>query len=205
MENTVKISKRVIAYLLDILLIYILISAIVSIRFINPTYDKYVEAYEKYAEVLEDYTKGNITDKEYTELNMDNIINVTKYSISSNVVIILVIIGYFCLFQKFNNGQTLGKKIMKIKVVGVDNKNVNIGRYLLRILPMHYIFIGSILPILINSIFIFVLKKNAYIMLNSITIYIIFFISIISFVMMNIRKDKRGIQDLITNTKVVEE
>lgn len=198
-------TKRIMAYLLDVLLIYMLISAIISIRFINPTYDKYEKAYEKYMEVFEDYSKGNITDEEYSELNSTNIINITKYSISSNIVIILVVIGYFVFFQKFNNGQTLGKKIMKIKVIGTDNKNVSLLNYFLRILPMQYIFIGSVIPIIINSIFIFVLKENSYIILNSITVYTLFFISIMSLVMIFRREDKRGIQDLLAKTKVVEE
>ena len=38
-----------------------------------------------------------------------------KYSVSYNIVIIIGLFAYFGLFQKYNNGQTIGKKIMKIK------------------------------------------------------------------------------------------
>ena len=203
--NTVKTQKRIMAYLLDVLLVYFLISAIISIRFINPTYEKYIESYEKYVDVMNDYSKGKITTEQYTELNIKNIINVTKYSVSSNIVIVLVLIGYFCVFQYFNNGQTLGKKIMKIKVVSIDNKKINFSNYLLRILPVQYIFIGSVMPIILNSIFVFIFNINYYVIINSVTTYSLFFISIVSLFMIIKRDDKRGIQDIIAKTKVVEE
>jgi len=204
MNKTIN-RKRIIAYLLDIILVYMLISAIVSIRFLNPNYDKYIDSYEKYIDIFEDYSKGHITEKEYTKLNTNNIINVTKYSISSNIVIILVIIGYFVFFQKYNNGQTLGKKIKKIKVVSNDNKKLTLKNYFLRILPLYYIFIGGIIPIIISSILVFILPAKIYITVNSLIIYAFFILATISFAMAFRREDKRTMHDILANTKVVEE
>ena len=205
MESNVKLSKRLGAYLLDIFLVYLLITLISSIRFINPNYDKYIESYDKYSKVVEKYYKGEISSNELISLNQDNLYKVSKYSVSYNIVMIVVIIGYFGFFQKYNKGQTLGKKIMKIKVVSTEDKEASLGAYLLRILPMYYVLVGNILSILINSILVYFLNSKTFIYANSIVIYLFLAIGIISFVMMNIRKDKRGLQDIIAKTKVVAE
>lgn len=205
MNNIAKISKRFSAYLLDIILIYVLISLIISIRFINPHYEKYVTAYEKYNKVINKYYDGKIDATEMVNLNKDNLYYVTKYSVSSNIVVIVVLIGYFVLFQKYNNGQTLGKKIMRIKVTSIDKEIVSIGRYFLRILPMYYIFIGNIIAVLLNTIAVYLLKSNEYLYVNSIITYLFLSIGIITLVMTNINKDKQGLHDKIAKTIVVDD
>jgi len=197
-----KISKRILAYLLDICLVYLLMTLITNIRFINPTYDKLIEATTEYTELLETYE--NIEDIDAEKIN-DVVFKVTKYSISTNIAIIIVLFAYFGLFQKFNNGQTLGKKIMKIKVVGIDDKNVGLGKYLLRILPTYYIYIGSIIPLITTSLIVCFVNSNLFSIINSSVVYAFFALNIITIVMINIRKDKRGIHDLISGTKVVFE
>lgn len=205
MEERVKISKRLLAYLLDILFVYLLISLISSIKYINPTYEKFESSYEKYSEVLEKYYDEEITAEEMNELNKDNLYTVTKYSVSTNIVIVLVIFGYFVLFQKYNNGQTLGKKIMKIKVISVNDKKPTIKDFIFRTLPMYYIYIGSVIPIILNSIFVFLVNSTSYMYINTISIYFFLIIAIITFVMIYVRKDNRGLHDLIAHTKVVYE
>lgn len=198
-------SKRFSAYLLDIFFIYLLLSLVTSIKFINPTYDKFIESYEKYSDVVERYTNKEISLNEMQELNKDNFYNVTKYSISSNIVIIVGIFLYFGVFQKYNHGQTLGKKIMKLKVISNDDKDVNIWKYLLRVLPMYFVFIGSAVALLINTILIFILDSSNYMMVSSIVMYVLLGLGIIDVVMLLIRKDKRGLHDIVANTKVLVE
>lgn len=205
MEKDANILKRITAYLLDIVLIYTFMILITNIRFINPTYDKLVSTSNEYTEVMENYADGKITEEEMLDLNKEYTYKITKYSISTNIVVIVTIFAYFGLFQKFNKGQTLGKKIMKIKVTGIDNKEISLGKYLLRILPTYYVYIGSIIPLTINSVLVFVLNSSSFSIVNTIIIYSFFILNIVSLVIMNIRKDKRGIHDLISGTKVVFE
>lgn len=206
MQNSeIKVGRRITAFLLDILLLYFIISLITSIRFINLSYDKYNEYYEKYSNVLEDYYDNNIDENEMIEQNKDNFYYLTKYSINYNIVIIVVLIGYFVLFQKFNKGQTLGKKIMKIKVVNENDSEASLGSYFLRTLPMYYIFIGGILPLLINSILVFVLNSSSYFIVNSMVSYLFLFIFIVDVVFILVRKDKRSIHEIISKTKLIDE
>ena len=198
------LSKRISAYLIDILFIIIVIGLISEIKFINPYYDKYIESYETYNEILEDYTNEEITEKEFVKLYDENYYLVSKYSVSYNIVIVVVIMLYFGVFQKFNKGQTIGKKIMRIRVVSNnnDNEKVSLFRYLIRILPMYYIYIGGLIPLVINTILVFILNENNFINVTMIVSYLFLFVGVLSFIFICIRKDERGLQDIIANTKV---
>jgi len=199
------ITKRLTAYILDVFLVYLLIYLISCIRFINPTYDKLIEVTNDYNVAIESYNTGEITDDEYFEINKDYIYNATKYNISTNIVFILVVIAYYGLFQKYNGGQTLGKKIMKIRTVNLDEESPSFVKYLLRIIPMYYVLLGSVVPFIISSILVFIVNSSSFSIIYSSLVYLFIIISIVSFVMMVIRKDKRGLHDLIAGTKVIEE
>jgi uncharacterized RDD family membrane protein YckC len=198
------VSKRIGAYVLDVFFIYILISMIAGIRIINPQYDKYMNYYEEYNKVVNKYKEKEIDAKELVKLNSNNFYYMSKYSVSTNIAAIVVLIGYFVLFQKYNNGQTLGKKIMKIKVVNKDLDNPSIGQYLLRIIPYYYLLIGNVLAIIINSIAIFFVKSNTYVKIEAITTYVSFAIGIISLIML-LKKGHIAFHDKITGTRVVDE
>ena len=199
------VRKRFSAYLLDIILLYLLTSLIISIRFINPNYDKYIETYEQYNEVLKKYYEKEITSDELVDLNKDNLYYLTKYSISSNIVVIIVIIGYFVFFQKYNHGQTLGKKIMKIKVVGNDNKELSIWKLFIRTIPTYYIFVGNALAVLLNTLVVLFIDKDNFIYVNSVITYLFLGIGIVSLVMIYINKNKQGLHDKLAQSIVVME
>jgi len=197
--------KRISAYLIDIMFVFLIISLINEIRFINPNYDKYIESYNAYLETVEDYTNEKITDEEYLELYKDSYYLINKYSISYNIVIVLVIVLYFGVFQRFTNGQTIGKKLMKIRVVSRSDKNLGITNYLLRIIPMYFIYIGGILPIIINSILIFVVNKSTYMNVSMIISYINLFVFVFSVILIFVKKDGYGLHEIISNTRIEEE
>lgn len=198
------LSKRISAYLIDILFIFLIINLISQIKFINPYYDKYMSAYENYSNILEDYTNGNITEDEFNSMYNASYYEVSKYSVSYNIVIVVCIILYYGVFQKYNNGQTLGKKLMKIKIVDNNTEeNISLVNSLIRLLPMYYIYIGGLIPLIINSILVLVLNENVFMNISLIISYLFLFISIISFGFICFKKDNRGIHDILSNTKVI--
>jgi len=161
-ENRPILSKRLSAYLIDILFLFIVIGLISEIKFINPYYDKYMESYEKYNEIVEDYANDKITIEEFNESYGETYYLISKYSISYNIVIIVCELLYFGVFQKYNNGQTLGKKLMRIKVVNNDgSEKIGVIKSLIRTLTIFYIYIGSVIPLIINSILVFIFKNNS--------------------------------------------
>ena len=78
------VFKRFFAYLLDIILVTLISSILISVKFINVEYDKYMEVYNKYATEHKEYDKVNdniflsyedkkITNKEYKKIiKIDN-------------------------------------------------------------------------------------------------------------------------------------
>ena len=203
--ETVKPSKRIIAFLLDILLVFFLASLVTSIHFINPYYKKYEKSFEEYSEVTNSYLEEKITEDEFLKLNYVNYYNVSRYSVPYNIAIAVILVLYFAFFQKFNNGQTMGKQIMKIKVVNSDDdKDVSLIKYLLRCLPIYYISIGSIISLLLNSLILLFIKGKVFYIASVCINYAFVTLGIVTLVFMLTRKDKRGLHDLIANTKVIE-
>lgn len=196
--------KRIIAYLLDVIFIYVLIHLMISIKGINPLYNKYFEEYTKYSETIKTYMEeDNYDSKVINESIQESVYNLTRYSLYINIIIIICIIGYFVFFQKYNNGQTLGKKIMKLKVVN-NNENPTLLKYLLRSLFNYYLLIGNIIAIFIDTTLSYTLSVNLFSILNNIVNYGYIFMGIVSFTMIHIRKDKKSIGDIIANTSVIE-
>lgn len=197
-------SKRISAYLIDILFLFTLISLITEIKFINPHYDKYEAAFERYNEVAEKYIDKEIDEEEFTKQYNEVYYQINKYSISYNIVIIFSIILYFSFFQKYNNGQTLGKKLMRLKVVDNETlENPSLLKYLIRVLPTYFIYIGGFLPLIINNILLFILNYSYYMTITIFVSYAFLILSIVSFVMIIKRQDERGIHDMLAKTKVI--
>ncbi len=48
------------------------------------------------------------------------------------VIMLLPILFYDLLFEYFNNGQSMGKRILKIQVVNIDGTTPSVGSYLIR-------------------------------------------------------------------------
>ncbi len=203
--ETVKTSKRITAFLLDILLVFFLASLVTSIHFINPYYKKYEAAFKEYSEVTNNYLEEKISEKEFLQLNYVNYYNVSRFSVPYNIAIVVILILYFVVFQKFNNGQTMGKQIMKIKVVNnSDNKDVSLIKYLLRSLPIYYISIGAIIPLLLNSLALLFVKGKMFYIVSACINYAFVILGVVTLTIMLSRKDKRGLHDLIAGTKVIE-
>ncbi len=202
MDN-VKITKRICAYLIDILLVAFIFSLITMIRFINPYYDKYLEVSTQYNGVLEKYYDSEITAMEMVEKNTENFYYLSKYSAVYSVVSIVILIGYFVFFQKYNHGQTIGSKLMHLKVINTNGEEGSIKNFLLRTLFMYYLEIGSIIPITLNLLVLLFVKSSSYLMVNAGITYVFSMFVIASIITLLVRKDKRGLHEIISNTKVV--
>ena len=97
--------KRIFAYLIDYFIIMIVLMGITA------------SVTKEINDVMNDYKEGNITVEEYTEKVMPLNYELTKRKLPVNVATSVVFIGYYIIFAYFNKGQTLGKKLLKIKVV----------------------------------------------------------------------------------------
>ncbi len=191
------ISKRLLAFIVDIIIVFSLSTIITGLI---PVSEKVNKQYER----LEDLT-NNITEKyvDYEDYLAE--VNSITYEINHETVIdgiitIVIYLLYFTVYPMYNNGQTLGKKAFKLKVVNNDDTPVDINKLVIRALFLYNLLIKIVLLVLIVF-----LSKDLYIKVNNYIEYIqvaFFFATTITLVL---RKDKRGLHDLIAKTKVIEE
>lgn len=216
------VIKRFVAYAIDILIVSLISSLITSNTLINKDYKKYIETYEEYEEIVDKYEvdKGAlddaleyeaITDDEYDikleklnetfdKDNVDYNYKLIKLSIVSTIVSILVILLYFVVIQYYFNGQTVGKKIMKLRVVSNSFKKLNILNYLIRSLILNSVLINTL-----SIIMVLVLSKSSYLIYNEIIYVVNYLVETAIIFMMGFTKDNRGLQDYVANTKVIYE
>lgn len=189
--------KRISAYIIDYIFIVLLITLISQIRFLNPNYDEYVSAYNDYYDYYEEILDNNISIIDSKEFKM-TYYNLDKYSISISISSIIVYLLYFVGFQKWNNYQTLGKKVFNIKISSKSN-NISWGKLTIRSIILYNIFF-EILSIL--ALFIF--KENNYLYVNiaiSIIASIVFYINVF---MIILSKKHLGLHDIICKTEIKE-
>ena len=91
----------------------------------------------------------------YVDIKNDYAYQINKYNIVQSIIGVILYILYFGVLQYVLKGQTLGKKLFKLKVVGMEKEKVSLLNYILRsILPK--IITPTIIPIITgNNIMIF--------------------------------------------------
>ena len=188
--------ERVSAYMIDIILISLIASIICYSIPVNT--NKYAE---KLTEINEKYLSNEITEEKYIQEYSDILYENQKSSIINLSVTTILTIGYFVVFQYMNNGQTLGKKLLKLRVVDAKNqKPISIFRGLIRSTFILNIFSG-----VLNIVFLYTLSKNSYFISYG-TVYLIEWLFIVVTVFFVIyRKDGRGLHDMMTNSLVIKE
>ncbi len=243
-----KFLQRVIAYVVDILVVSIFATCISNIGFINFQLKDYNEVYNSYTKDNKEYTEfvkdfkeyykdKKITEKEvqkleknyknyyslvekkyddkkiskkeydsilekaedkYEVLYKDYYYQIKRFSVVTNLIYVVVILLYFVLFQAFT-GQTLGKKIMKLKVASIKGDG--------KVKPMQYFIRALILYntifYLIDVIVVLTVGKNscynvlyAFGLLQNVIEWIILF-------MIAMNQDGRGLHDYLASTVVL--
>lgn len=174
------------------------------------------EEYSKLSEVSKfqelissKYEDNKISKKEYTKIvstineEFDKIAKDYVYilgtkSISNSVVTLVCTLLYFGVIQYFLKGQTIGKKLLKLKVVSSKNKKLNIFNYLLRSLIVNEVLLNGI-----GILFIALASKSVYTQADTIIKTTISIVEGIIIFLVLTREDQRGLHDLLFGTKVI--
>lgn len=190
--------KRIVAYLIDYLVITLISSALVYLTFINPRYDEYVETSNTYNEVLQNYYSGEIDANELSEQTRELSYELNSSGYVYTIGNIIIIFLYFGVFAYVTKGQTLGKKIMGIRIVSNKGNNVKWYQYFIRA----FILNGVILNIL--TLIAVCFKESTYLTIYSAASNFDMILMIILFLMILFYKDGRGLHDILAGTKVVD-
>ncbi len=188
-------GKRLCAYIVDYVIVALIASLFARVPILNPNYDKYMEEYNKYIESV----KTSLNDSASDEI-IDNSYTMTKLGV--NITIINLVVGaiYFVGFQYLNKGQTLGKKMLKIRMVDDNNERPKLYQVLI-----HSIIINSLLTTTISVITLLCLSKATYLNISEVVQIIDMGLLFGSFGCMIVRKDGKGIHNILAHTNVIGE
>ena len=189
-------KKRFLAYIIDIIIIVSILSIISS--FFNKN-DNLVNLNNQLVEINDKYIKGEVDLSTYFNQYSGITYNIDKELFIYNLISCFVLICYFVVFPLYNKGMSIGKKILNIRIVKVNDEEVNSNQLIIR-----YLFIDGLGASILALCLLFVLKNTAYTSMVGILGIIQFLIVIISIFMIIFRKDNRSLPDLIAGTKVVE-
>lgn len=187
--------KRIIAFVIDIVIVSLVVS-LINLLPLDPYKDKYKDTYEKYNEVVQKSTEDEKNDykDEIIELNYE----VYKYRTYSSMFSATALILYFGVLPLVMNGQTLGKKIMKLRVVSNNEKKLNFWKYLIRIVILNNIWLS-----LINVGAVYVVSGVKFYYVTYVISMLSSLIYMLNLIMVMFRKDNRGLHDMVAGTKVI--
>lgn len=187
---------RLMAYLIDLIIISLIVS-VVSI----PFEDKNIENLNKeYNDIVDKYTNNKIDNNEFINQYMDISYDLNYKMVPINIINLSIIILYYVIYQSKNNGQTIGKKLMKIKIISNDVSDITTNDYVFR----SFILNGLLISILDLILILFVNRKYYFYLSFPLQIIQIILILITVFMIL-FRKDGRGLHDKVSNMKVIME
>lgn len=186
---------RLIAYIVDALLVSIVLTLIMLVVPQSGNYSKYLEEYKK---VQTDFKAGEISSTEFINKSVEIVPDLDRSNVLTMIVEVVVIILYYVVFQCYNKGQTIGKKLMHIKVVSNNGDELNVNNYIMRSIIVNSLLINIVLIGLVLFT-----GKEIYFYTSYILQGIQSVLVIVSAFMMMYKKDGRGIQDYLAHTKVI--
>jgi len=191
----IKTSKRFGAYLIDLLLLGLVLMVI---NFFIEESSLVSTLNIDLANLNEQYLKNEISVNEYFN-NYSSIIYKLDYERANQVGInILIIIIYFVIIPVINKGKTFGLYIVGYRLSGVE-KEVTINKLFIRNL------IANGLLYSLGSLFaVYLLKDISYFICITILGIIQILLVIISIFMITYRKDKKGLQDILSKTEIIK-
>lgn len=188
--------KRLLAFVID----FMIVNLIVSIVTIGMSTTKVENLNKQLVELENNMMSGEVSIEEFTEKSTSIMYDLEKASIPTDIVTVIIFIGYFIVFQYLNKGQTLGKKIFKIKIVEGEKKDSpRLTTVITRSLLIDMIFMRVFIVAMVIALdsYAFVMVYGLFSMLYMIFIFICVF-------MMLFRNDKVSLHDMITRSNVVE-
>ena len=194
--NKSNFGKRLVAYILDAIIVSLIFSFLTM--FIKES-NNLINLNNQLNTISENFINKTITMKEYFNQYSSIEYLISKEMFLQNLFSLILMIGYFVILPYYYNGQTIGKKLMKIKIVKEDDKLT------INDLALRSLLANGIAMTFIELALIFLIKDTAYFIAISILSFIQFLLVITSIFMILYRKDKKALHDIVCKTLVVDE
>lgn len=187
--------QRFLAFIIDIMLISS-ITSFIAFPFMDR--DSIIKLQDSANEVVEKYMDKKISAKTYvTETT-----NITYQMARKNGIVTLINITlailYFVVFQFYKNGQTIGKKLLRIRIVRDDEQGLTMNHMIFRSL-----IINSILIDMVLLGFITFSSEKIYFYGAGIFEFIQFILLATCGFMVMLGSKGRGLHDMIAHTRVI--
>ena len=193
-----KFIKRLLAYLIDLFVFGFLVLLVISIFKLDDN-KLLVNLSNELDNLNQAFLDGNISFSNY--INEYSKINylIDKNEVLVNIVNVVLLMVLYVFIPFFSKGQTIGKKIVKIRIVKTNNKELDLNTLIVRALLIN--FIGHML---VSLGMVFILKDTGYYMISLILTIFEVLLVIISTFMILYKSEKRGVHDYITGTQVID-
>lgn len=176
-------------------------------------YEKIVDDNGEYKGTVDKYYKdGKLTKKNYDKLNSDVdreynewykdiYYKIEKNSILYFVLYLVAIMAYFVGFTKYTNGQTLGKKLMRLRVVNAKDevKDVSVLSYIIRAIILYQPVLYLVKLVGINF-----MDRTMYFDVTNVIYTIQYYLELAVVLFAMIRVDGRGLHDILAGTRVLQ-
>lgn len=205
------VYRRISAFLIDVFLVTFVSTIFSSISYVNPFMESYKVAYDEYREIYKSESESVLTNPtiknvvDYSNKMSKQIYKIDYSMLFNNIYYLVFSFLYFVLFAYFTNGQTLGKKLFKLKVVRQDGEKVKLSNLMLRtLLSGSSIFMGVNIIVVIQLLLLMIPQNQAYFYAILFSSMISYIIEIIGFALL-FSKEHRSLDDIIGSTKVIDE
>ena len=186
--------QRLVAYLIDGFIITMIISMIASL-FVNS--DAIQKINNELVDLINKLQTNDVSYLTYIKEVSVLELELAKQSGITTIVTLFVEILYFVVFQIYNSGQTIGKKIMKIKVIS-NNGELTMNQMIVRSLLINSVLLNMISLVAVS----FINDPMQYLYVFGSFDSIQYLFVIVTTLMVMFRKDHVSLHDMITNTRV---
>lgn len=199
--------RRLIAFFVDIMLVCFLTVMMCQVSFANPYLYEYEDALNEYNNVYE-LVSINVQSDEGIELFLDklppSLYKLETKSMYLSIWYLIFYFLYFVVFAYFTEGQTLGKKMMGLKVCKKYGSKVGFLRLTLRALfNGSTLYMGVNITVLLRLIGLAIFKPGtSYFIFYTLSSLLGVVVELGLFITLLINKDNRALNDLICQTKV---
>lgn len=210
-----KARRRLGAFIIDLFIVVMVATTLANLSYLNPYKDKYNECQNELNNVMIDY-QGVISDVSSkdsfkTALNYVNdkmvplLMVLEKYNVFNLIWYVLIFFLYNVLFAYFNNGQTLGKKIFKLKVVNKGENSVSFSRMLIRgLFNGSSLYFGVVIVAIIRIFTSLIMNKYVFLVLFYGIEGLSYILEISLLITLFTSKGTRLTNDIIAKTEVIE-
>ncbi len=203
--------RRISAFLIDMFLVVLVATLFSGIKYMNPLMDNYEEAYSEYSTLYKESSSDLLKSTSFNEITkfskkMGKAIYKLDLATSlTNVYYLIFYFLYFVVFAYFTDGQTIGKKMFKLRVVGNDGKKVKFSSLFLRgLVNGSTLFMGVNIMIIMELLCLLLPQNEIYIYATA-GIGVISYIIEITALVLLFTKSHRSLDDYVGKTKVVDE